>query len=48
MWNSVRRAYIRLQENVTGFALIEIVVAVWLCVKFVVLVFRVLKHFGNS
>jgi hypothetical protein len=46
MWTWVQRAYVWLNEKVFGFVLIEIVVTVWLCVKFVVLVFKVLRHFG--
>jgi hypothetical protein len=46
MWIRVQRAYLWLNETVPGFVLIEIVLAVWLCVKFVLLMFRVLRHFG--
>jgi hypothetical protein len=46
MWIRAQRAYLWLNEKVPGFVLIEIVVVVCLCVKFVVLMFRVLRHFG--
>jgi hypothetical protein len=46
MWTWLQKAYYWLHQNVVGFVLIEIVVTVWLCVKFVMFAFKVLRHFG--
>jgi hypothetical protein len=43
---SPRRSYYWLEQHVFGLALIEIVAAVCACIGFVILVFKVLKHFG--
>ena len=43
---SPRRSYYWLEQHVFGLALIEIVAAVCACIGFVVLAFKILKHFG--
>ena len=43
---SPRRAYYWLEQNIFAFALIEIVAAVCACIGFVILAFKVLRHFG--